>query len=746
MNCALGRNSDIKMFEFNEDGSMKIPDALGNVRREKDSDNFSSNSNESNKEDRDYLFILKGIDEISFSVGRKLLIDFLRGISSNESIKRNRLDRLMTFGILAYDEAELEAMIDSLVKTKLIEYVPLPNNKFIRVLKLTNRGNEEIYEPGKYYKKVSSDYIHHTTKITDEDKQKFNALGEFVAKFNDEQKKAIISNSKNILCVAGAGSGKTTVLTKRIEFLSKYRGVNANKILAITFTRKARTEMQERLNAIGGLNNVEIQTFNSFCEKILRRYGDKIYDKPMRVVEYKDKITMINTALNVLGTDMQNAILTYFTIGQRKLKTKEQLANIFMNDCFFVRDYMKSKNEKLELESFSVDNQYKRAAELIFGVCNFIDAYMVKNGLRDFTDQMIDTLRLFNSNKELIPEFEHILIDEYQDVNATQIDFVDILSPKNLFCVGDPRQSIYGWRGSDIRYILKFQNKYKDSEIISLVKNYRSGEKIVDLFNASIKDMKLPDLESGNLSISKEDTDIRLLNFKTENDEYFFIINAIKKSIDTGINPKDIFVLARTNKQLIELGELLREQQIQCTLRSDEMKKVKDEDVKGITLATVHAIKGLEADTVFVIGCNKKNFPCKGSEHPVVEMIKIDEYDKMEEEKRLFYVALSRAKKKLYLTYTGNSTYFITPNMLKIIHGTTAVKVSDDDLVTRIKEWRLKTAKEMDVPAFMILNDKTMFEIVAMHPMVMEELHMIKGIGPNTITRFGNAILDLINK
>ena len=134
---------------------------------------------------------------------------------------------------------------------------------------------------------------------------------------------------------------------------------------------------------------------------------------------------------------------------------------------------------------------------------------MSKNGLRDFADQLIDALKLFNDNPDLIPNFDHVLIDEYQDVNGTQTKLIDILNPKNIFAVGDPRQSIYGWRGSDIRHILNFEDKYELCETISLVKNYRSSKSIVKLINSCIETMDLPGLESS----SDLSTNIELIGF-----------------------------------------------------------------------------------------------------------------------------------------------------------------------------------------------------------------------------------------
>ena len=181
---------------------------------------------------------------------------------------------------------------------------------------------------------------------------------------------------------------------------------------------------------------------------------------------------------------------------------------------------------------------------------------------------------------------------------------------------------------------------------------------IIDLSNSAIEEMRMPDLEH----FHKGGGEIKLLGLATENSEYKFVIDRIK---NCGLILEEIFVLARTNRQLKELSERMRDKGIRHSIKNDYKE---NQLLRGVTLATVHAAKGLEAKMVFVIGCNGLNFPIKGSEHPVVEMVKLDNYDKEEEERRLFYVALSRAKEMLYLTYTGNiPSYFITHKMMKII-------------------------------------------------------------------------------
>lgn len=716
----------------------------------------------------DYLEVLNALGDIPFSVGKRLLIDYLRGDKTNESITRNTLFKNKSFGALAYETHELEEIIELLLHNDMLRYVPIRGKKFLKVLSITEKGIKELKKPTalkplpqkkeSVFTDVFSDKI---SPVTDGDKITFELFGELLKGFNDEQKKAIISDKKNILCIAGAGSGKTTVLTKRLEFLINYRSVKPQNVLAITFTRKARAEMIHRLSNMTNTSTVQVETFNSFCEKILKHHNHMIYDKDVRVIDYKDRFLIMNKALMHLRVSKEHAINSYFSFAQKRSKTPEQLATIFMNDCFFIRDYMKLKSCDVEAMGKEVP-----AAKIVFDICRFIDDYMQTHGLRDYADQLVDTIRLFTKHPGLIPNFTHVFIDEYQDVNAIQTQLIDILKPANIFAVGDPRQSIYGWRGSDIRYLLNFNEKYPEYELLGLTQNYRSTKKIVNLINLSIKHMNISDLTS----TIETNSDVRLLKFDNEDAEFEFIIQSIIKS---DIKRKEIFVLARTNRQLVELSGVMRQRGISHVLRSDELRKTAEAKEEDVTLATIHAIKGLEAELVFVIGCTYTNFPCKASEHPVVEMVKIEEYNKEDEERRLFYVAMSRAKKSLYLTYSGTKhTPYIIEGMLPFfdnkIKPTKSNKLpvgvkydgtnvdissnvclkpshSSENMMSRLKEWRNQKSKKENMPAYIIMHDSTIIDLVQKNPTTKEDLQDIRGLGPTKIMRYGEEILDILN-
>lgn len=606
----------------------------------------------------DYLNILKSLNEIPFPVGKNLLVDFLIG-GNNPSIDKNNMDEFNNFGILDYLEREkVLGLVDNLIINNMIDVSSSVFNKFAKVLTISVKGKEELIEPTLNKKKISNKYSEVEIEISDNEIQEFKELSQFLEGFNLPQKKSIVSNKEKILCIAGAGTGKTTVLTKRIQFLNKYKKVKGEKILAITFTRKAKEEMIRRLEELD-VKGVIVETFNSFCEKILLKNGGRVYGRRVRVAGYQDKMLGILRALDSINLDIQKAIEKYFSFNQRRNKTSYQLQNLFMNDCFSVLEYFKSSKKSFDNFVDGVLGEDTENAKMIFHIVKFLDKHMTTNGLRTYADQINDTISFFKIYKKHILDFEHILVDEFQDVNSNQVELLDLLNPKNLFCVGDPRQSIFGWRGSNVNYILDFRKKYTDSLIINLKKNYRSCEHIVKFMNKSIESMKMPHLEH-DFTGEKE---IKIGNFSTEEEEFVFVI---KEILESNLNREEIFVLARTNRQLLDFAELLKGKGIKYILKNEQTKDI--EAKKGeITLSTIHAIKGLEAELVFVIGCNNINFPCKSSEHPVIEYIKMYEYDREEEERRLFYVAISRAKNKLYLTHTKKRTYFIGEEMFREI-------------------------------------------------------------------------------
>lgn len=603
---------------------------------------------------KDYLFILKALNEIPFPVGKILLTDFLSGDYSNKSILKNNLYEKHNFGSLSFlEKSQISSLLEDLISKKFIDYTITNSNQFMKTLALNFKGHQELIKPSLINNK-NKDYSYDKVEFSEKDLILLKEFDFFLKEFNDEQKKSIIHSHKNILCIAGAGTGKTTVLTKRIEFLAKYQGVNPEKICAITFTVRAKNEMISRLKVSGV--STQVETFNSFCEKILKKNEMQVYNRPTRVAGFSDKILAVFHSCQELGLSLNEAVEEYFTANQKKTKNKKQLQTIFISDIFTLLDYYKS----IGLEEFkkSLEIPILPFSKKIAQIVILLDKYLEVQGLRTFSDQIRQAFSLFEKDSKKIPFFDHLLVDEFQDVNNEQVNLIKKLNPQNLFCVGDPRQSIFGWRGSDINYIQNFEKYFPDPFKIHLKKNYRSNAHIVNFINHSIKDMNLPDLESEK----NGDKFIKLFSFESEEAELKFIAQAISSQ---NLPLDKIFVLSRTNKQLEDLSLILKQNNLPFVIRTEEDNSPLTKD--KITLSTIHSIKGLEAEMVFIIGCNFINFPCKNSDHPIFEQVKMFEFNKEEEEKRLFYVAISRAKNKLILTHTKKPTYFINSDMLKII-------------------------------------------------------------------------------
>ncbi len=578
-----------------------------------------------NAEDLDHAVILAAVQELPFSVGKGTLSELLVGAVSKKMVSNDTYMELDSYSALsAYPQIRIEQTIDRLVASGHLALVHPRGQSHMRVIEITAKGIGELKAP-----KIGKTTYASSFGISEPDelsKQLMQQFQFFLKSYNVQQQHAIVSPAKKILCVAGAGTGKTTVLTKRIEFLVAYRGVKPSSILAITFTRKARAEMQARLSSVGA----EVTTFNGFCEKLLRSHG---YAKPL--VNYGQRVRLFQDALSAERINLHELVFDYFTDAQRKGATKEELERRLMGDVYSIIDHYSNEDEALPSKGKST------LASTLLGLARRIEREITVRGLRDYSGQTRDILALLRNKSISVPAYTHVLVDEYQDVNVAQQRLIDLLKPENLFVVGDPRQSIFGWRGSQLRYITEF---VADSTI-QLQTNYRSRPVIATLMNKLIAGMNLPELVAAQTAGGA----VQTLKYTGEEEELGAVAAILKHATNT-----DIFVLARTNRQLQDLSVLLTRGGVAHSIKKEE-----DEGApSGLVLATVHAIKGLEARTVIVIGATSRYFPCKVSEHPVVDLIKDAYLDREEEERRLLYVAVSRAKETLIVTYTTTPSYF----------------------------------------------------------------------------------------
>ena len=701
-------------MEFNSDGSIKVPGILKDKKRVPD-----------------HVKVLSLLEEMPFSAGKKFLAEILKG-EQTQRIKKLKLNRLQNFSALElYEYKDIYELIEKMKIKGLIRVNQCRTSRFLPVIECTKKG-VNVLENGEEEKELYADY--EISEVTERDKKLFSYFGELLEGFNDEQKKSIIEPARKILCIAGAGSGKTTVLTKRIEFLAKCRSIDTSKILAITFTRKARQEMIQRISSKIPGHSVSVETFNSFSEKILKRYGNNIYDKEFRVMGFNDKIKIYKEALEKNGYGIREALKAYYPA--KKLNSNDE-KKLFFDMIFQISSLIencKNNNTLTELreKARNLDSaKDKNRAIFIISLTEKIEELKKKQGLRDYTDQLRDALKLFEKNPSLIPEYEHILVDEYQDVNELQVRLIELLSPKNLFAVGDPRQSIYGWRGSRIEYIMSFN--YNDSKILQLRKNYRSDSKIVESSNKLIRTMGLPDIKPTKENVNK----IALLKHNDEKEQAFFVAKSI---LSLEIKRKEIFILARTNKQLDTMAEALERENINYLKKTEEINQETEAGEGQVTLSTVHAIKGLEAEVVYLIGVNSNMYPCLVSEDNVIETLKAADYDKYAEEQRLMYVAMTRAKKRLVINYFNSLSPFINKDVkknLEIVQNTTTTQRPLD----KLKKWHTEKIISRE---HNLICEEALQEIINKNPKNYDELLQIEKISETQIDKFGDEILDII--
>ena len=593
-----------------------------------------------------------------------------------------------------------------------------------------------------------------------------------VDSLNDRQKEAVVNTDGPMLILAGAGSGKTKVLTTKVAYLIEEKNIDPNNILAITFTNKAAKEMKERIFKLEGNSAfyIQISTFHSFGLKILKENCELLgYEKNFTILDSDDSLSIIKKIMKELNIDANKY-------------NPKAIKNVISNN----------KNEIIDPEKYSlyVNTDFD---EIALEVYRKYEKSLKINNAVDFDDLLILPLKLFNNNPGVLQKYQekykYVFIDEYQDTNEPQYILSKMISAKykNITVVGDADQAIFTWRGANYKNILNFEKDYKDAKVVLLEENYRSTKIILNAANNVIKNNKVRK-EKNLWTQNEEGTKITYYKAFDEKDESNYVVNEIKKLIEKGVNPKDICVLYRANAQsrtveeafltsnisynivgsyafynrkeikdliaylkliynnkddvsllrvinypkrgignkaienlaiksnvldkslyeVIDSGKELEfknmieeikkeeshltltelidmvldksgmkksledEKSIEADIRLENLEEFKsiakameinegivsleelldklalvsdvseqkNDNEDKVTLMTMHAVKGLEYDYVFVVGVEEGLFPHSNS---------LESNDELEEERRLCYVAITRAKKKLYL-------------------------------------------------------------------------------------------------
>ena len=410
------------------------------------------------------------------------------------------------------------------------------------------------------------------------------------------QLKAVTSNRKKILVLAGAGSGKTYTIVSRIRYLIKYRNVKPSDILCISFTNDAVNKLKEDLNN----KDVEVLTFHKLALKIIGRKKEVLAEDMLTDI-------IINTFSNdkLFGLyemerfDMYNLVKTFINLFK---------SNNYSLDKFYT--FINKANTKDKMLLKEIMKCY---------IC--YESYLNKEGLMDFNDMINIAI---NKLDKVNLKYKHIIIDEYQDTSLTKfllIKKIISINKSNLFAVGDDFQSIYRFTGSNIKIITRFKKYFPFSKIIKLKYTYRNSKELVFIAGKFIMKNK-SQIRKKMKSKIRENNPVKIIYY----DDLTSSINKVieKEEID------DLFVLSRNNKDLENIN------------------------IKGIKYKkmSVHKSKGLQAKYVFLINVNsnKNGFPNKYIDHNILKYVNnYKDYYPFEEERRLFYVALTRCKNRVYL-------------------------------------------------------------------------------------------------
>ena len=365
-------------------------------------------------------------------------------------------------------------------------------------------------------------------------------------KLNEQQKEAVTTVNGPLLVLAGAGSGKTRVLTTRVAYLLEEVGIAPEQILAITFTNKAAKEMKERIiQMLGPIGyQIQISTFHSFGLLILRENYEKLnYAKNFTILDSDDTLTVIKKIMKDMGLDPKE-------YNPRAIKNRISGAK---NELLSPMEYERFAQTDFEEKVVKIYEKYEQKLK--------------QNDSVDFDDLLMLPIQLFQKFPEILKSyqerFQYILVDEYQDTNEAQYILIKMISAKyrNICVVGDNDQSIYSFRGANYRNILNFEKDYKNPKVIMLEENYRSTKTILNAANDVIQNNK--QRKDKNLWTNNEDgVKIRYHRALDEKDEANYVMKEIVHLIENHIKPEDIAILYRTNAQSRNMEDVLLRENI----------------------------------------------------------------------------------------------------------------------------------------------------------------------------------------
>jgi ATP-dependent DNA helicase UvrD/PcrA len=601
---------------------------------------------------------------------------------------------------------------------------------------------------------------------------------------NSEQQRAVDAVRGPVCILAGAGSGKTTTITHRVANQVESRAFRADEILAVSFTDKAAGEMRGRLDELG-VGGVRCATFHSAALGQLRFFAA---EPPKRILASKA------LTLRHIGNSLPRP---YRFRPAADLATEIEWAK---NRRIAPDDYQSALRGSLG------DHEPPIPPDLMLRVYREYERRKADQGGVDFEDLIELTIRLFDADpgalEQVRDRYRAFTVDEYQDVNVLQQTLLDRwLGERDELCaVGDDYQSIYAFTGASPEYLLTMPKRFPHAAVVRLEENYRSTPQVLSFANRLVP--KLGGAEKVLRATRPAGPEAVARSFAEPVLEVGFLVERIRALHAAGTPYEEMAVLFRTNARSADYEEALHDAEIpsqgaallsrdaarqllkalrgrplsdvrriardqglldripdrlgerEVTRQNDLARLVKLAESfegtteafvahleerfgsragRGVQLLTYHRAKGLEFEAVFLPRLEERELPSKLSKTPAA----------LDEERRLLYVGLTRAKRDLTVTWSGKPSRFLTELDL---HAPVPKPVEPDDpLYATLKEWRLKTARAEEKPAYVIFHNSTLAEIVRRSPRTREELAAVPGVGPAKLERYGDALLAALS-
>jgi len=607
---------------------------------------------------------------------------------------------------------------------------------------------------------------------------------------NAEQRRAAEAVRGPVCILAGAGSGKTTTITRRIAWQVSSGAFRSDEILAVTFTDKAAAEMRARLARLG-VDGVEARTFHSAAlSQLVRARGEP----PGKILSTKALL------LRQIGNTLPPPY---------KFRPAADLAT----------EVEWAKNRRLTPSTYrgGLDgHEPPIPADLMAGVFNQYERRKSASGLVDFEDLLEGCVRMYEEDEwalaALRERYRAFTVDEYQDVNLLQQSLLELwLGPGEEVCaVGDDYQSIYGFTGASPEWLLGLERRFPGATVVRLEENYRSSPQVLALANRLVP--QLGGAEKTLRATCAEGPEPVLRGFDSPQEEGRFVLARVRELAAEGVPYEEMAVLIRLNSRSADFEELFGDAEIpfqgaallsrdaarqvlkglrgagfgslagevrrvareqglaepipdglgerelvrQADLRRlcrlaeefDDGSRTVDEWIKwlkarfghgsqgGVHLLTLHRAKGLEFEAVFIPRVEEKELPCK-------QALRVP--GQLEEERRLLYVGLTRAKRHLALTWSGKPSRFLLELGVETARAPKPRAAEPDDpTYTALKEWRLQRSRADEVPAYVVFHNSTLAEIAARRPRTIHELASVPGVGPAKLERYGSELLEAL--